>query len=162
RTVAKAATDFVVYAFKPVELPIGSPETGGRDERGQVGRRGVLYRSGKRTLPNRSRKAPRVLFQAVEIRGRIFRCIPRIGKPGRVMVADYRFFIAFGRAPSTAARRPVGEMPGEQKRIIRVHAGRNGPLQTERAHQVARFGFSQLAIGREVVPKEHWRVPPTA
>ena len=106
----------------------------------------------------------RVFFsRASQVFGGVLGGGPGVGEARGVVVADEGIFIAARGAPAAAPRGAVGEMPGQQKRVIGVRAGGDGAAERERAHGsgVRRLG-TEFAIGRKIVPEKHGRVPPAA
>src|ERR1019366_3738565 len=100
----------------------------------------------------------RVLFRS---RGGVFGRGPGVGEAGGVVVADEGVFIALGSVPAAAARRAIGEMPGEEKGEIGVGSGGDGAIEAE-SSDGADFGGlgAGFALGGEIVPEVHGRAPP--
>src|ERR1035438_4299140 len=116
----------IVNAFEAVEFAIGGAETGGGDEGGEIGAGGLLDDGGESGLAEGGGEAAGLLFECVEVRGGVFRSSPGVGEAGGVVVAEECVFLTFGRTPSAAARRAIGEVPGEEEGEIGVAAGRGG------------------------------------
>jgi hypothetical protein len=157
---AVAAAGVVVGAFEAVELAIGGAEADGRDQGGEVGAGGVLDGGGDGGFAEGGGEAAGLLFQGVEVRGGVFGGGPGVGEAGGVVVADEGVFVALGSVPAAAARRAIGEMPGEQEGEIGVRAGGDGAVEAERADGPLGGLGAEFAIGGEIVPEEHGGVPP--
>ena len=160
---AVAAAGVIVGAFEAVELAVGGAEADGRDQGGEIGAGGVLDGGGDGGLAEGGGEAAGLLFEGVEVGGGVFGGGPGVGEAGGVVIADEGVFVALGRGPAAAARRAIGEVPGEEEGEIGVRAGGDGAVEAESADGAAGFGFgAEFAIGGEIVPEEHGGVPPAA
>ena len=158
---AVAAAGVIVGAFEAVELAVGGAEADGGDQRGEIGAGGVLDGGGNGGFAQGRGEPASLLFQGVEMGGGVFGGAPGVGEARGVVIADEGIFLALGCGPAAAARRAIGKMPGEQEREIGMRAGRDGAVEAERADGAAGLGFgTEFAIGGEIVPEEHRRVPP--
>src|ERR1019366_1159716 len=62
-----------------------------------------------------------------------------------------------------AARRAIGEVPGEEEGEIGVAAGRDGAVKAKSADGADFGGFgAEFAIRGEIVPEEHGGIPPAS
>ena len=158
---AVAAAGVIVGAFEAVELAIGGAEADGGDEGGEIGAGGVLDGGGDGGFAEGGGEAAGLLFEGVEVRGGVIGGGPGVGEAGGVVIADEGVFVALGSVPAAAARGAIGEVPGEEEGEIGVRAGGDGAVEAEGADGAAGFGFgAEFAIGGEIVPEEHGRVPP--
>src|ERR1019366_3625874 len=158
---AVAAAGVIVGALEAVELAVGGTEADGRDQGGEIGAGGVLDGGGDGGLAEGGGKAAGLLFQGTEVRGDISGSGPGVGEAGGVVVAYEGVLVALGSVPAAAARRAIGEVPGEEEGEIGMRAGRDGAVEAESADGADFGGFgAEFAIGREIVPKEHGGVPP--
>ena len=154
---AVAAAGVIVGAFEAVELAIGGAEADGRDEGGEIGAGGVLDGGGDGGFAEGGGEAAGLLFQRVEVGGGVFGGGPGVGEAGGVVVADESVFVALGRSPTAAARRAIGEMPGEEEGEIGVGAGSEGAVETERADAAARLRVrGRVRHRRRNRPRKAW------
>ena len=106
----------------------------------------------------------RVFFSSAgNCAGGVFGGRPGVGKARGVVVAEEDIFVAGRGAPSAAAWGAIGKMPGEQEGVIGVRSGGDGSADGEGSYRagILRLG-PEFAIGGEIVPEEHGRIPPRA
>src|ERR1039458_7416548 len=162
-TTAVAAAGMIVNAFEAVEFAIGGAEARGGDESGEIGAGGLLDDGGESGLAEGGGEAAGLLFEYVEVSGGVFRGSPGVGEAGGVVVAEKGVFLTFGRTPAAAARRAIGEVPGEEEGEIGVAAGRDGAVKAKSADGADFGGFgAEFAIGGKIVPEEHGGIPPAS
>ena len=161
RAVPEAASALIVAAFKSMELAIGCPEAGLRDQRGKVGHSRIAQGARQRTAPHGVREtfSPPLGFRKLA-RGVLGRS-PCVGETRAVVIADDVVLVTFGRVPTRPLRRAVRKMPSQQECVVRVLAGRYLALQAQRASGCAFLRLRpQLAVFAEIVPEEHRAGPP--
>ena len=162
--VAVATAALIVRAFEAVERAIGAlRKQTGVTKCGEVGMPAASLMAGG-MVDSRSAAAKRRVFfsESGEIRGGVFGGGPGVGEAGRVVVAEEGIFVALGGSPTAAARRcDWGNAEASRKVEIGVGAGGEGAIEAECADAAARFRFgAEFAIGGEIIPEEHGRIPP--
>ncbi len=122
-----------------------------------------LTARGQRALAQRGGEQRASSFRARPGWRRCIRGVPRRREAGGVVIADDRAAFSFGRRQPHQSGVRFGKSPGQQERVGRRLACRDGALQAQRTDRAVRRRLrAQRSIVGEIVPEQHGGVPPAA
>ena len=114
----EAASALVEASLESVKPAVRSPEAGGRNQRGEIGRGRILHGRRQRRLPHGRNKAARPGFEFTEVKRKVFCRLPGVAESGAIEIADDVVSAPGWRSPSTPVRSSVGEIPAQKECIL--------------------------------------------
>ncbi len=141
--VSVTTTAVVINALEATEFTVGSAEAGGRNQGGQVGHGGFLYRGRQGSLAHRRQERVHPFFQRGQVGRCVFGRVPGVAETLGVVIADDCIPVCLSVGiPTAPGRCPVREMPGQDECVLRLCSSGDVALKADGTYRIAlgRFG----------------------